>query len=433
MEGKSKRKVKSEQSRKVFVALSGGVDSSVAAFLLKEQGYEVTGVFMKCWSGDGPDAKVGVNCSTERDAEDARRVANHLNIPFYVFDFEKEYKKEVVKYMIDGYKKGITPNPDVMCNKEIKFGLFLKKALSLGADYISTGHYVRIAPRYISRGIGRSSAPAAEAVLRSRAARSFGDQAERRSESSRSKHTEELSIHSLLEAKDKNKDQSYFLWTLTQNQLKHCLFPIGNYLKPEVRVIAKKAGLPTADKKDSQGICFLGQVTLKDFLGDYLKSKKGVIVNTDGKEIGEHDGVYFYTIGQRHGLGLGGLPGQGGEPYYVAAKNVKTNTLTVARGSENLELFRKEVKLENLNFIGGEFYSGNVFARVRYRQPLARATLTNLETGIWNLVFDKPQKFVAAGQSAVFYLEENLSSPLVHSGRSSIELRLLGGGIINET
>ena len=281
---------------KVFVGLSGGVDSSVAAFLLKKEGYDVTGVFIKSFNVDG--------CA-ERDAEDARRAAAHLGIPFYVFDFEKEYKKEVVEYMVRGYRNGLTPNPDVMCNKEIKFGLFLKKALEMGADYIATGHYVRLAERE--------------------------------------------GIFSFLEARDGNKDQSYFLWTLTQERLKYCLFPIGDYVKPEVREIARKAGLPTAEKKDSQGICFLGEVALDEFLKDYIKPKKGLVVDTNGRKIGEHDGIFFYTIGQRHGLGLGirnqelGMKGKTEtRPYYVADKNLETNTLMVAEGDDNSALFKKK-------------------------------------------------------------------------------------------
>ncbi|MEK7062321.1 MAG: tRNA 2-thiouridine(34) synthase MnmA, partial [Patescibacteria group bacterium] len=229
--------MKKNKKKTVFVAMSGGVDSSVAALLLNKQGYNVIGVFMRCYNLDG--------CS-ERDAEDARRVAEKLNIPFYVWDFEEEYKKKVVEYMVKGYKKGITPNPDVMCNREIKFGLFLEKALSMRADYVATGHYVRI--KNYELGIRGGKKPL-------------------------------FIIHNLLFiAKDTNKDQSYFLWTLTQKQLKHCLFPIGEYLKSEVRKIAKKAGLLTAEKKDSQGICFLGKVSLDDFLKNYIPEKRGDVL-----------------------------------------------------------------------------------------------------------------------------------------------------------
>ncbi|MGC9611094.1 MAG: tRNA 2-thiouridine(34) synthase MnmA, partial [Minisyncoccia bacterium] len=273
-------KMEKSRGKKVFVGMSGGVDSSVAAYLLKEQGYDVTGVFIRSFNIDG--------CA-ERDAEDARRVAAHLGIPFYTFDFEKEYKKEVVEYMVDGYRRGLTPNPDVMCNKEIKFGMFLKKALEMGADYIATGHYVRSSHSAPAQGVSGATP------------KSYPSQ----------ERWASLSV-----ARDTNKDQSYFLWTLTQEQLKYCLFPIGEYLKPEVRAIARKVGLPTAEKKDSQGICFLGQVSLNKFLKDYIKPKKGPIVDTNGNKVGEHEGIFYYTIGQRHGIGAGG----GGEPYYIADK-----------------------------------------------------------------------------------------------------------------
>ncbi len=375
-----------EHKETVFVAMSGGVDSSVAAFLLKEQGYDVVGVFMRCYNLDG--------CA-ERDAEDARRVAARLGIPFYVWDFEKEYKKLVVDYMIRGYRKGITPNPDVMCNKEIKFGLFFEKARSMGADYVATGHYVRL--RRTLENVNsdtRNGNPKSQIPCRM----------------------------SLYAARDSAKDQSYFLWTLTQEQLKHCLFPIGDYLKSEVREIARRVGLPTAEKKDSQGICFLGQIALGDFLKKYIKPKRGVVLTVSGEKIGEHEGAYYYTIGQRH-LGIANRKAQSAnsEPFYVAEKNVKTNTITVAEGAENPALYRKEVELTSPNFIDSAYHSTiranggvSVLARVRYRQPLFNASFI-IRNSLFKLVFDKPQKFVAAGQSAVFYAENG---------------ELLGGGII---
>ncbi len=351
--------------------MSGGVDSSVAALLLEQQGYEVVGVFMRCYNVDG--------CQ-DRDAEDARRVAEYLHIPFFVWDFEEEYKKRVVGYMIEGYRAGITPNPDVMCNKEIKFGLFFEKARAMGADYIATGHYVRLA----------------------------GDK--------------------LYEAKDKNKDQSYFLWTLTQKQLAHCLFPIGEYTKPEVRAIAKKAGLSTAEKKDSQGICFLGQVTIADFLKEYIPAKRGEVLTTAGDKIGEHDGAHFYTIGQRH-IGVNfqfSIPNfQKGnrKPYYVSEKDIVRNTVTLAEGDEHPALYKKEIELTDVNSINPSYSNIlknigiDVFARVRYRQPLTRARFT-FHVPRSTLIFEKPQKFVAVGQSAVFYL------------RNFDELQMIGGGVI---
>ncbi|HUZ92577.1 MAG TPA: tRNA 2-thiouridine(34) synthase MnmA [Candidatus Paceibacterota bacterium] len=354
---------------KVFVGMSGGVDSSVTALLLRDAGHEVVGVFMRCYNVDGCE---------DRDAEDARRVAEHLQIPFYVWDFENEYKERVVRYLIDGYARGETPNPDVMCNREIKFGLFFEKARALGADFVATGHYVRLEP-------------AAERNLK-------------------------IENWKLKIAKDKNKDQSYFLWTLGQAQLAHCLFPIGDYLKSEVREIARRAGLPTAEKKDSQGICFLGQVAIGDFLKEYIPAKRGDVVTVAGKKIGEHDGAHAYTIGQRHGIGIGG-----GKPYYVVDKNVRKNLLTVVEGGEDDALYKKEVELTGVNAINplpanSHELAGKaeVFARVRYRQPLRKAMIIINESRI-KLIFDEPVKFVAPGQSAVFYSEEG---------------EMLGGGII---
>lgn len=402
--------------------MSGGVDSSVAAYLLKKKGYDVSGVFMRSYNVDG--------CA-EQDAEDARRVAGKLGVPFYVWDFEKEYKEKVVEYMVDGYRRGETPNPDVMCNREIKFGLFLKRVLELGADYVATGHYVRLASRHISTGSGRLFAPAAKSNLDSRSDDSAdGDQAHRSSETFRTKHAGKLAFL-LSEAKDKNKDQSYFLWTLGQNELKHCLFPIGDYLKSEVREIARKAGLSTAEKKDSQGICFLGQVTLTDFLRIYILEKRGNILSLVGQKLGEHFGAHLYTIGQRHGLDLkeknSALRIRGEhntKPHYVTSKNIKTNTLVVAEGSDHPALFRREITLRDVNFINSSYSNVlknigirkiSVFARVRYRQPVSPAMLTKTKNN-FKLVFETPQKFVASGQSAVFYSENG---------------EMLGGGVIS--
>jgi len=379
-----------------FVAMSGGVDSSVAALLLARQGYDVTGVFMRCWGGGSSLSGFGASCA-ERDAEDARRVANRLGIPFYVWDFEDEYKALVVEYMVDGYRRGLTPNPDVMCNREIKFGLFLEKAFSAGADYVATGHYVK----RVARSADRSSAA-------------------------------DYALHA---ARDGAKDQSYFLWTLTQEKLARCLFPIGDCLKPEVRRIAAEAGLPTADKKDSQGICFLGKVTLSEFLKQYIPEERGAVLTASGEKIGEHSGACFYTVGQRH-IGMASRkptgPRRGDfEPLYVAGKDVKSNTLVVAEGSDHPALYRKEVRLTGVHFINPidvRLTDGGapVLARVRYRQPLAKAKLEtrNEKSGVRaRLVFEEPQKFVAPGQSAVFYVKNG-----DHSASSG--LRMLGGGVI---
>ncbi len=369
--------------------MSGGVDSSVAALLLKNDGYDVVGVFMRCFNVDG--------CQ-DRDAEDARRVAEKLTIPFYVWDFEEEYKKRVVKYMVDGYRAGITPNPDVMCNKEIKFGLFFDQARCAGADFVATGHYVKLA-----YGKGNMTNSEEVGIRKPLAIR-----------------------YKLLAAIDPNKDQSYFLWTLTQKQLAHCLFPIGGYIKPGVRKIAKKAGLPTADKKDSQGICFLGQVSIADFLKSYIKPKRGDILSASGEKMGEHTGAYFYTIGQRH-LGVN-LKSQKSnlknkknldkKPFYVSEKNVQTNTLVMAEGENNKALYKKEVKLVNVNFLNPAISHKpltKVYARVRYRQPLGEARLVIGHKSKIKLVFKKPQKFIAPGQSAVWYSKSG---------------EMLGGGVI---
>ena len=422
--GKVKTGMNNRSKKRVFVAMSGGVDSSVAALLLKKQGYDLAGVFMRCFNVDG--------CA-EKDAEDARRVAEKLDIPFYVWDFEKEYKKKVVWYMVGGYRRGLTPNPDVMCNKEIKFGLFLKRALELGADFVATGHYVRIT--------SANNESSTNLRIRKFEPNSLFVDGIR---------------YSLMAARDSNKDQSYFLWTLTQKQLKHCLFPIGDYAKTEVRKIARKAGLPTADKKDSQGICFLGKVTLQDFLKTYIPEKRGEVLTASGDKIGEHSGAQFYTIGQRH-IGImnyeSGIKGRREtRPYYVSEKDVRTNTLIVADGNDNPALYKKEIKLTDVNFISPVIHNSNfiipVMARVRYRQPLASAHLrisandeshtnkrirgkfVNSRQIRYSLIFDKPQKFVAKGQSAVFYINEYPSSLSARSGRSSGELRMLGGGVI---
>lgn len=401
----------------VFVALSGGVDSSVAAALLQRRGFTVVGVHLHCYNLDG--------CG-ERDAEDARRVAETLNIPFYLFDFENEYKSRVVYYLIEGYRKGITPNPDVMCNKEIKFGLFLKRALELGADYIATGHYVRkrvtseIAKKSVSEP-RRAWSKRSEAVgARARTSRRWSGESRLFGATLAAGPAFKLTV-----AKDKNKDQSYFLWTLTQEQLKHCLFPIGRYNKPEVRHLARKFGLPTAEKKDSQGICFLGKVTLTDFLKNYIPEEQGLILTTTGEQIGEHRGAHYYTIGQRHGFRIKNYESRikvNTKPYYVVDKDIGSNTLIVAADSQSSALYKKEVQLTGINFINplirnSKFLILPCFARLRYRQPLVKAILRrDPSTSLgFRLIFDKAQKFVAPGQSAVFYSQKG---------------ELLGGGII---
>jgi tRNA-specific 2-thiouridylase len=377
------------KNKLVFIGMSGGVDSSVAAYLLKKQGYEVVGVFMRGYNID--------NCQ-EKDSEDARRVAEHLNIPFYVWDFEKDYKAKVVDYMIDGYKKGLTPNPDVMCNKEIKFGLFFERAMKFGADYVATGHYVKkiTSDHPLITDDSKTEKSIRKVVSDKSAAISY----------------------SLAIAKDTNKDQSYFLWALNQNQIVKSLFPLGDYLKPDIRKIAKKIGISTAEKKDSQGVCFLGMVNIKEFLKKYIPEKVGDVLNLSGEKIGEHNGVWFYTIGQRSGVG--NLKHQKGQknhqPLYVVSKDIKNNILVVAEGGDNKELYKKEVFLDEVNFDGQIFKNlrMNVLARVRYRQSLFGAVLVRGKKG-WKLEFLKPQKFVAEGQSAVIYDKDGT---------------MLGGGVI---
>jgi len=370
-------KVYPDQGRRFFVAMSGGVDSSVAALLLKQQGYYVVGVYMKNWS----EPVLGRQCPWERDQEDARRAAEKLDIPFYTFDFEKEYKAEVVNYMIREYQAGRTPNPDVICNKIIKFGLFLDKALALGADYIATGHYARKRELKVKNS--------------------------------------KLKVFELMSGIDKQKDQTYFLWTLTQDQLRHCIFPIGDFTKQEIRAIAKQAGLPTAGKPDSQGVCFIGEFSMQDFLKQYIPIHKGDVVAASGRKVGEHQGASFYTIGQRHGIGIGG-----GMPYYVSAKDIDSNTLTVAEGSEDISLFKSELDARDVNWISGKMPSFPLRcqARIRYRQPLQPCRVEKLETRnskieIIRIFFDQPQRAITPGQSVVFYDDNG-------------EL-MLGGGVID--
>lgn len=344
--------------------MSGGVDSSVAAALLKKQGYDVTGVFFKPWlSKDGR-----AFCNWRQDQQDATRVAAKLGIKFKVWDFSKEYGEKVTKYMISSYHHGITPNPDVMCNKEIKFGLFLKKALVERAGFIATGHYARIK-------------------------KSGG-------------------VFKLLKGKDSNKDQSYFLWTLTQKQLKYCLFPVGDYTKPGVRKLAKKFGLPNYAKKDSQGVCFVGQLDVKEFLKGYIKPKKGEIklLETD-KNIGRHDGVYYYTIGQRHGLDIK----IGGGPYFVAGKDLKKNIIYITTNEKNLASNIAEI--EKVNWIGQQpTLPAKVGVKIRYRGESIPAEISKgTKPGILIVKFKKPARAVTPGQSAVFYRGEIV----------------LGGGIIS--
>ncbi len=347
-------------SKTVFVGMSGGVDSSVTAALLKEQGYRVIGVYMKNWSQDLP----GHHCPWKEDYQDAKRVAVQLGIDFKMYDFEKQYRSLVVDYMLDEYKKGRTPNPDVMCNQEVKFKLFLHTALQDGADMIATGHYARI-----KNG-------------------------------------------QLLSARNRDKDQTYFLYRVTKQALAKTLFPIGEFkTKAEVRALAKKLGLATADKKDSQGICFVGSVGIKEFLQQFVKTRPGSILDQNGVVIGEHDGAIFYTIGQRHGLHIGG-----GLPYYVTFKDMKKNIVFVTTNLDDNKLWHNNLTLSSVHWIDFEPDLAKTYkVQTRYRAPLIEAKLTRTKAGL-NLKLTDSTRAATPGQSVVIYNGDYC----------------LGGGIISE-
>lgn len=349
--------------KKVYVGISGGVDSAVTAALLQEQGYDVTGVFMKNWSGE--DFGIDNNCPWKEDQEDTIQICKTLGIPHKTYNFEKEYREFVISNFFEEYNRGNTPNPDVLCNKFIKFDCFLKKALEEGADYIATGHY------------------------------SFTKDGR------------------LYKAKDTNKDQTYFLHQLTNEQLKHSLFPLGGLLKPEVRALAHKFKLPVADKKDSQGICFIGKVDIKEFLETTLKKQDGNIVDGDtGKVVGHHQGVWFYTIGQREGLYIGGAA----KPYFVAEKDLEKNILYVVQGKDNPRLWKNIVSVSELHLINEtSLLNDNYTASIRYRSQDTPVKVTQNENGdIFE--FSAPQWAPAIGQSLVLFQENEC----------------LGGGVISE-
>ena len=392
---------------RVVIALSGGVDSSVAAYLLKKKGYDVIGIFMKNWHDES--VTVSKECPWLEDSYDAMIVSEKLAIPFQTIDLSDEYQTRIVEYMFDEYEKGNTPNPDVLCNREIKFDVFLKVALDLGADFIATGHYCRV-----------------EKIK-----------------------DNDKNIFRLLEGLDQNKDQSYFLCQLSQNQLSKTLFPVGELTKKEVRLIAKEQGLITAEKKDSQGLCFIGKVKLPDFLQQKLKQKNGKIVKVssknkmyvnvdttnhsidnllsisssynynlnDGEYIGNHAGAHFFTVGQRKGLAVGGTK----EPLFVLKTDIVKNIIYVGEGKNHPGLFRKVlfIKSEDLHLLRKDKFLNkeNIFklkARIRYRQPLQDASLLIIGDGAF-LIFDKKQSAITKGQFAVWYKNQEL----------------LGSGVIN--
>ena len=353
---------------KVVIGMSGGVDSSVAALLLKEQGYDVIGIFMKNWEEKDEN---GV-CKSTEDYEDVRKVCNQIGIPYYTVNFEKEYWDRVFTYFLDEYKKGRTPNPDVMCNKEIKFKAFLDYALKIGAQYLATGHYAQV--DYID-----------------------GE-------------------YKLIRGADDNKDQTYFLNTLGQHELSKTMFPIGHLNKKELREIAKKAGLVTATKKDSTGICFIGEKNFKEFLSNYLPAKKGEMRTLNGELKGHHDGLMYYTLGQRKGLGIGGSGS--GEPWFVVAKDLDKNILYVEQGDDHQKLYSKGLYATDMHFVTDKKVP-EVFkctAKIRYRQKDQSCTVIIKENNTCEIVFDEPVRAVTPGQAVVLYQEQFC----------------LGGGIIDK-
>jgi tRNA-uridine 2-sulfurtransferase len=362
--------------RKVFVGLSGGVDSATSAALLKRDGFDVTGVFIKVWQPDW------IECTWREDRRDAMRVAAHLGIPFITLDLEREYKKEVIDYMIAEYAAGRTPNPDVMCNQHVKFGAFYDWAMEQGAEYVATGHYA----------ITNADTNDTNADTNDTNGRIVTNNTN-------------VATYELLAGTDPNKDQSYFLWTIKKGQLEHILFPVGHLLKSEVRRLAEEFKLPNATKKDSQGLCFIGKVDIKEFLSHYVKTEKGIVLNTERKVIGVHPGALFFTIGERHGFTITEKTPTDA-PYYVVNKDVEKNTITVSDKRENNSLpgAQTKVAISEVNWIGSIPPIGSKLqARSRYRQPLQSIEVVSAGDVSASLVFEQPQDTLTPGQSLVIY------------------------------
>lgn len=353
--------IESNASKKVIVGMSGGVDSSVSAYLLQQQGYQVEGLFMKNWEEDDNDEY----CAAAEDLKDAQAVADKLGIELHTINFAAEYWDNVFEYFLEEYKAGRTPNPDIMCNKEIKFKAFLEFAAEdLGADYIATGHYVR--------------------------------------------RREVDGKWQMLRGLDNNKDQSYFLYTLGEEHVAKTLFPVGDIEKPLVRKIAEEQGLITHDKKDSTGICFIGERKFKDFLARYLPAQPGIIETAEGEEIGQHEGLMYHTLGQRKGLHIGGLAEYGDEPWYVVDKDVARNVLIVGQGADHPRLYSNGLIAKQLHWVDRKNLTQPMRAvvKTRYRQADIPCTITPTGDDTIEVHFDEPQKAVTPGQSAVFYNEE---------------------------
>ncbi len=352
---------------KIIIGMSGGVDSSVAALLLLEQGYQVEALFMKNWEEDDEEGY----CAAAEDLKDATEVCRTLGIKLHSVNFAAEYWDRVFQHFLHEYENGRTPNPDVLCNREIKFRAFLEHALTLGAEKIATGHYARV-----------------------------GHPGER---------------HTLLRGRDDNKDQSYFLYLLDQYQLSHALFPVGEYEKPAIREMAESNHLVTHDKKDSTGICFIGERRFRDFLQKFLPARPGPIQTGSGEVIGQHNGLMYYTLGQRKGLGIGGSRDGDEAPWYVIHKNLETNTLVVAQGHDHPALFHTTLQCRQVHWIDGEAPAETrLTAKIRYRQTDQHCAIRHDEKNGLTVVFEQPQRAITPGQSIVFYQDE----------------RCLGGGII---